>query len=114
MPAALKKRPKASPISEDVMPVHLRYFLTLGLESIRYAHRSPAWRANFAIKYGKPEYRRHAWARLRDTLRDELPPDAFEMMDEHFTNGSATGFLQGFTHDQCNRLKAIITRGRTA
>lgn len=114
MPAALKKRPKTTPISEDVEHIHLHYFLTLGKPLPRQAYKSSAWRADFAITFGKPDYRRQAWAQLRDTLRDALPREAFEVMDEHFTRGSARRFVEAFTHDQRTRLQTIITHGRAA
>jgi hypothetical protein len=108
MPAALKKRPKTAQLNAEIDPVHRDYFVSLGLGGTLCPYGSPAWRAGFAVRFGKPEYRRQAWLRLRSELEQCLPQEAFETMDRHFTTGPATHFTAGFDHAARCRLLAIM------
>ncbi len=110
MPLKLKKLKKTRPDdTAEVAEVHVRYFLSIGLHNEDARHGTPAFRAAFRIKFGKPEYRQAAWSGVRDELRELIPQWVFEDMDQHFTHGTALHFTQAFDLDTRRRMRDAVT-----
>lgn len=95
--------------SAEAAEVFVRYFLSIGLHNESARHGTPANRAAFRVKFGRPEYRREAWLQVRDALRELIPGWVFEELDQHFTHGTALGFTKAFDLDTCRRMRAAVT-----
>lgn len=97
------------PDGAEVAAIHVRYFVSVGLANEQVKPKTPEGRAAFAVKFGKPEYRREAWLQVRDDLRELVPAWVYEAMDENFTHGPALHFTQAFDLDTRRRMRDAVT-----
>ncbi len=102
MPAKLKKVLKIHKSDDAVVrAIHTEYFLKLGRTWGRVSpYGGPAWRADFGIKFGRPDYRKRAWQDVREDVKGKMPSKLFRKLDSHFTTGSGERFLEAFSHEE--------------
>jgi len=113
MPAKIRKVPRTIKSDDaEVRAVHTRYFATLGQTYGRVEpYGGPAWRADFAIKWGKSSYRRTAWLDVRETVKGKMPGSVFKVLDEHFTDGAGERFLTAFSVEERERMQTAMRKG---
>lgn len=114
MPTKIRRVPKIHRSDDEAArAVHLSYFLHIGgPDGLVLAHGTPAWVADFHIRYGKPAYRKQAWADVRSTVKGKMPPVVFKVLDSHFTTGSGERFLAAFTGEELERMLKAVRKGR--
>lgn len=115
MPSKLRKVPRTIKSDDaEVRAVHTRYFSTLGQTWGRVdPYGGPAWRADFAIKWGKTAYRKQAWADVHEQVKARIPGSVFKVLDEHFTAGTGERFLKAFSIEERERMQKLINRRKS-
>ena len=89
---------------EKVKDVFFNYFSRMGLyypSNNDLGVNSPAWRANFSVRWSSDNYRRDAWQTVRAELKKVFPDELFSFLDKHYGPGGPAGsFVNGFTLEE--------------
>ena len=92
-------KPNQVEIHESAEAIFVRYFCSIGLAcESGLTYHSPEWHSAFKVKFGKPEFRKQAWAMVRSTVRQLMPSEVFVQMDAYFSDGEGLHFTNGFSN----------------
>ena len=97
---------------KEIREIFKNYFSHIALfypTTSELVFNSPAYRANFDVKWGSDSYRRSAWAMVRGDLRDTLPPELFTIFDSHYgPKGTAKAIINEFNLEERYHLCDLI------
>lgn len=92
-----------------------RYYPRTGTGKDELPHDSPAWKANFNVKWGRNAYRHKAWTMVRHELLAVFPDELFKRLDIYFgLAGPAKSYVDGFTHEELYSFVDQILSSSTA
>ncbi len=82
-----------------IKAIYISYFVSIGLNSgSNHEFESAEYKADFAIKFGRNDYRRAAWLGVRDEVEKQVSAPVYSTLNTLFAFGSAARFIEAFDY----------------